>query len=358
MNKKLVIVRIIGIFFLIGSFLYNQYSFFRLFFLILGIGCIVFTITKNPMKQFFYGILFLILFFTIDICLAKYANHVPILSYEIKSSDTISTYNSLLYRVYNCNGNQVFDFLYQKNYACDTSLAEENVNSLLAHIVNNFSEYHNKFINVKGKISGIFGSSEISMQTFETLENGINGQVTFSDNITLTILSNNAFQKVEELKIYDTLNIIGRIDEIKNNGQNKEIIMKDAIIISRNNFATYEINVIKSKSCEADLKLMSKTDEYNYYSSCLDSIYINYDHENRYELSYVLTDKRMTFEMLTQNVEKQEYKEVDFYEYPDFHVIKCKNSNNVIIGNGKVKSNASYCDSFQNIEESESFIGI
>jgi hypothetical protein len=257
----------------------------------------------------------------------------------------MSTYNNILYRVYNCDGTNTLDFGYKKNYVCSFSLPEENINSFLA----NFAKYKNKFVNINGKISGISGSSSISMQAYENLDNSINGQVSFSESVTLIINNNGNLERVEDLKIYDTINIIGRITKIKNNGQNKEVYMDDAKIISRNTYDTYSINAVENKSCETDLKLISKTDEYNYYSSCLDSIHVIYDEDNIYDLDYVLTDKRMTFEILTNNITKTSNEVGDLYTFDSFNLVKCANSNNIIIGNKKLNLKTNYCSSFDTI---------
>lgn len=364
LNKKEVLLKLVGILFIIVPFFFNQYSLLRALSVWIGIILSVIGIflhkKKNILKIIISVIIFIGVFFGIDFLLAKYLNRVPIMSYEIKSSNKVATYNSLFYRMYDCNGDRVFDVFYNKKYACPIELEEESINSLLSNIANNFNKYHNKFVNVNGKISGIEGSTSIAMQTFEVAENSINGQVNFSNNITLKIMNNGNLEKVEDLKIYDTINVIGRISKINDNGQTKEIIMEDAVITSRNDFTNYEISVIENKSCEVDLKLMSKTDNYTYYSYCLNAIYVKYDNENIYDLSYVLTDKRMTFDMLIENVELEENEEniAELYKLDEFNIIKCKNSNNVVIGNKKLNLKKNYCDSFENIENLEEFEGV
>ena len=364
MNKKVVLLKILGILFITVPFLFNVYSLLRALSVWIGIvliiGGIFFNKRKNIFRIIILIIFFISIFFGIDFFLAKYFNRVPIMSYEIKSSNKVATYNSLYYRMYDCDGEKIFDIFYRKKYACSINLEEKDINSLLSNIANNFDKYHNRFLNVNGKISSIEGSTSIAMQTFEIAENSMNGQVNFSDNITLVIMNNGNLEKVEELKIYDTINVTGRIDKIKDNGQNKEIIMEDAVITNRNDYNNFIINVIENKSCEIDLKLMSKTENYTYYSHCLDSIYVKYDNENIYDLSYVLTDKRMTFDMLIDGIEKQEDEEqiAELYKLDEFNIIKCKNSNNIIIGNKKLNLKKNYCDSFENIGNIEEFEGI
>ncbi len=360
MNKKSLLLTILGLILIIGPFFYNHYTIFRLISILIGIIVFNLGITLNKknkiLKVFLLSILSFLVTFGLDSSLVIYLNRIPILSYKIKSSNKVSTYNSFFYRVYDCNNSLIFDSFYQKKYACDIVLPEENVNSLLSHIVNNFKDYKNKFINVNGKISNISGSTSIGMQIFDTLENSINGQVRFSDNISLTIMNNGKLVNAEDLKIFDTINVIGRIVKIKNNGQNKEIIMDDAKIISRNNYKTYEISVINNKTCELDLKLMSKTEDYTYYNNCLDAIYVKYDNENIYELGYVLTDKRMNLDMLIRNQEKEENYNLELYQLNEFNLVKCKNSNNIIIGNKSLNLDTNYCERFtenETIEESE-----
>jgi hypothetical protein len=348
MNKKLIL-KITSLILLLVAFLYNSYSVLRFILVLFGIGLYVYSRNLENKKLVlaileFIGLLAIT--FGIDFLLVYLTSYVPIYSYEVKSSNTVYTYNSFYYRVYDCNGKKTFDLGYKKNYACDSTLNEVNINSLLSDVSQNFNKYHNKFVNVSGKISAINGSSNISMQTYESVDSSINGQVLFSENVTLIIKTNTAYEKIDDLKIYDNVNIIGRISKIKNNGQNKEIIMEDAIIISRNNFDSYEINVVQNKKCEVDLKLMSKTDEYDYYSSCLDSIYVVYDEDNRYDLSYVLTDKRMTFDSLISSATKTSSDTGDLYEYENFNILKCSNSNNVIIGNKDLNLKSNYCENF------------
>ena len=353
MNKKAILLIICGLIFTICPFIYNVYTIFRLISLLIGIIFLSLGFTyqkKNKPLKFSILIIFIfIIIFGLDTCLVRYFNRIPILSSKIKSSNKVATYNSFFYRVYDCNGSLIYDPFYQKKYACDIILPEENVNSLLSHIVNNFRDYKNKFINVNGKISNISGSSSIGMQIFEIAENSINGQVKFSENITLTIINNGQLKNTEDLKIYDSINIIGRIAKIKNKGQNKEIIMKDARIINRNNYQNYDISIINNKSCETDLKLLSKTEDYTYYNNCLDSIYVKYDNENIYDLGYVLTDKRMTFDLLIRDTTKEENNNLELYQFDEFNLIKCKNSNN-IIGNKNLNLESNFCEQFTEYE--------
>jgi hypothetical protein len=349
MNKKILGLKIISIILILWPFIDNNYSILRQVSVLIGIVLFLISLIKEKKSKLvliFTTILLLICSFTFDFLLVRFLKFTPIFSYEINSSNNMSTYNNLIYRVYNCNGENILDLGYKKNYQCSFALPEENINSFLA----NSSKYKNKFVNINGKISAISGSSQISMQAYETLENSINGQVLFSENITLIINNNGNLDKIEDLKIYDTINIIGRISKIKNNGQNKEIYMEDAKIISRNTFDSYTINVVQNKQCESDLKLISKTNEYNYYSSCLQSIYVVYDEDNRYDLDYVLTDKRMTFEELTKNITKESNEVGDLYKYDSFNLVKCANSNNIIIGTKKLDLKTNYCNSFEIID--------
>lgn len=362
MKKKEILIKTIGIICIVWPFLYNHYSILRIISEIIGISIWSFTLVSHQKKRWIKGIIVLIvnflLLFGIDFLLVKYCNRIPIISYEIESSNTVSTYNSFYYRVYNCNGKRTFDAFYKKNYLCEEELTEENVNSLLSHITNNFADYRGKFVNVHGKISTISGSTSIAMQTFETTDKSINGQVSFSDNITLIIMNNGNLEKVDDLKIYDTINVIGRIEKIKKNGQNKEIIMQDAKIINRPDFQNYEIDIVANKKCEADLKLISKTDTFTYYTHCLDSIYVKYGEENVYDLGYILTDKRMTFEMLIDGKEKEENEFEELYKLGKLNLMKCKNSNNIVLGSKSMNLDTNYCESFDAIENSEDFEGV
>lgn len=352
LNKK-GLLKIIAILFLIIAFVYNHYSFLRIFLIFCSLFLIIYGINKKEIVKNILIILgSLILFYGVDFLSVKYLHRIPIFSYEKISSNKVATYNSLFYRVYNCNNNLIYDEFYKKNYQCDDDLPEEHINSLLSHVVSNYHEYHNKFVNVNGKISEISGTNSLSMQTFEVTEQSINGQVNFGNNLKLIILNHGNLEKIEDLKIYDTIQVIGRITNIKKKNQITEIYMKDAKIISRNSFDSYELKAVINKTCDDNLKLISKTDEYNYYTNCLNSIFVNYDEENRYELSYVLTDKRMSYETLIANKEKSENDNVELFSFNDFNLIKCKNSNNIIIGSKSLNLDTNYCEQFNtNVEE-------
>lgn len=357
--KKQKWLNFFGIILIVVPFLVSKFNIFRLISLILGLFIIIFLSFKKAkmFKKIILLILFLIILYVIDYFISFNLNRAPIFSYEIKSSSKISNYNSFFYRVYKCDNEIIFDNFYQKSYVCDTEPDNVEINSLLSDIGTNFLKYKNHFVNVTGKISSISGNSSISFQAYETKENGINGQVSFSDNITLTVLIKDDSIKLDELKVYDKLQVIGRISKISGSKNNKIITMVDAKIIN-NKIENYELMVNINKNCEQDLKLMSKTDEYTYYSSCLDKIYVRYDEENIYELSYILSDKRLTFEQLTENISKEEYDNIDLYKFNDFNLIKCHNSNNIIIGTSELNEKNSYCESFKADSEIESDEGI
>ena len=148
MKNKKIFLKILGILFIIGPFLYNKYNVIRLLCVILGMILILLE-KRNVLKKIGITLLLVILIFSGDVLLAKYFKHIPIFSYEVVSSKEVITYNSFFYRVYNCQNNLIFDPFYKENYICDTILPEQNVNSVLSNIINNFSKYKNKDDNLE-----------------------------------------------------------------------------------------------------------------------------------------------------------------------------------------------------------------
>ncbi len=341
--------KIFTILLIILPFLINQYSIFRVISVILGIIFFIINHRQKKLRCVLWTILMLIILYSGDLIIVEYLQRIPVFSFKITSNEHLETYNSFFYRIYNCDNFLVLDNFYQKDYMCEIDIKETDINSFLANITDNFKDYKNKFVNINGKVSSIVGNQNIKMQSYEIGENTLNGEVNFSDNIILNITSNKGFDNLENLKIYDIINVVGRISNIKEEGNSKVINMVDAKIVSQSDFNSFSINVVSSKNCESDLKLLSKTDDLIYYSSCIDSIYAIYNDDNKYDLGYVLTDKRMTLDLLNKDIKSQSNDLVELYEHKDFNVIKCKNNKNVIVGNKSLSLDNNYCEISENL---------
>lgn len=347
MKGKLFLVTLSLILIIIPFFI-KEYQIIRLLSAVLGLILLTFSLFINKKKNIFkITIVFLSFFgelFLIDYLLVSFNNMHPILSIKVISSEEVSNYNALFYRTYNCQGNQMIDHLYREVYACNVILEETSINTLSNVILNDYSNYNQKFFNIQGKISKIEGNNVLELQSYETTENKLNGHVSFRDHITIQVNLGNRYD-LSDYKIYDTINIIGRISSKKNSHNTTYIYLKDAILLETNLYKTFNLDINKQKVCDNDLKLISKTNEYNFYSSCLNEIYVNYDEDNVYELSYVLTDHRMTLEKLIENAKITQDEELTLYETDKINILKCS-TNNVILGDTKLNLNTNICEQF------------
>lgn len=345
MNIKSLLLKILGIFLIFIPFLWNTYHLLRLVFVLLGI--LSFTIVfllfqkRKGFNLLFFPFLFLIIAYTMDYGCVYFFNRVPIFALENKTDDTFSTYDSFLYRVYNCKENTTFDLLYKKSYVCDFSLEPKDINSFLSSNNNNYRRYHSKFVTIKGKVSEVFGNDYIALQAYEQQSNHLVGGVTFKKNATLKIKNNQGNLRLYgKYEIYDNVLVTGRIYKKENN----EIIMYDAKIELINNFDDFSVNVIEEKNCKNKRKKITKVGEYEYYSECLDEIFVKYDEDTIYDILLALETKKLTFEKWVEGIVPEENDTKELYKFNHYHLLKCKNTNTILIGNKKLKLNSNFCE--------------
>ena len=105
MKKKILFA--ISFLLIIIPFFINIYNLLRMVSLLCGIILFAYLISNSKKINVFmiiYTILILISTYSIDYLLSCLYVRIPIYSIENKSNEYVSTYNSILYRVYNCNG--------------------------------------------------------------------------------------------------------------------------------------------------------------------------------------------------------------------------------------------------------------
>lgn len=342
MNKN-NLLKLLGILFIILPYFFNTYSLLRLLFLLIGIfifllGC--FLLKKiNVLKIILYLLLLIITTYGIDLVLT-YLGRTPIYAYQNKTDDRFFTYDSLIYRIFNCQEEKVFDFLYKMNYVCKTNLNEQDINSFLEKSSNNYNKYHNKFISIRGKVSEIKGNEYIYLQPFIQKTNGLVGELTFNKNLTLKVENNQENLKLYgNYEIYDNVIVTGKIVS----KEKDTIIMHDVKIDKVNNFDNFSIEVKKSKDCKNDIKKLTTTD-YNYYSDCLEYIHVIYDEFTVYDLLLSLETNKLNFEKWVSGVNKEENDLKELYKFKDYSLLKCKSTNTVLIGSSKLKLTSKFCD--------------
>ncbi|MBR1413046.1 MAG: hypothetical protein IJ574_00045 [Bacilli bacterium] len=345
MMKKSLVTILLGIILLIATFILKSYSTTRLVIALISIFLIILSICILKTKKFIkiLLILFTMLFvYGLDTFFTYKNIHEPILAIKHKSSDTVSTFNSIKYRVFKCDKEYIFDYNYNKQFPCSSSdLIDVEVNSFLNTISNDFDEYENKYVKVNGKVSKIAGTNIIELSTYEITDESINGHVAFGDNLTLKVVFHKNLNNY--YKIYDNVSVVGMINKKVANKDKVVIEMIDSRIKENNIYKDYTLSVNENTECDNSLIKYAEVNNTKIKTYCLKDIRVTYDENNIYDLSYVLQDKKVTLEELYK---KSNNKITDYntlYEYEQFNILVCKDNNDVIIGNKKLNMDNDYC---------------
>lgn len=326
MKKRHIILLGIGISLCIVPFLINIYSIFRIISLILGIIFILVSLILKRKRSIFYIILIplimLVFSYGIDTLLIYTLKRIPIFSYVIESNKNVKTYNSLFYRIFDCDNELILDYGYIKSYACNTSLLDAiNINSFLQDTDATYKNYRHKFVHVYGKISKISGNESIELASFTQSDNSLNGYVNFNlDNILIV----NTTQSLNKYKIYDYIDVFGEVDKISDG----KISLINTKLVASEIYNDYSFEIISNDN--KVLTNLVKENDYYYYG--ITSINIKYDQDNIYELSYLLLDGRLLFDDLIKNKEYITFKDdtseetAKKYKLEKFDIIKCTNN--------------------------------
>ncbi len=341
MQKKIKLLYCIIFLFLFIPFFFNTFHYLRMVSIGIGLFLLLFTFyveKKNLLKLIFFTFFLLIFLYGLDFIKVYYGHSQPIFALSNTSNSNFSTYNSFFYRLYNCNGNSIFDFMYQKNYVCDFRLEERDINAFLSN--ENYKKEKNHFVTIKGKVSEIIGNTSLSLQAYEQEENHLVGELTFLKNKTVKVMNNhNDLKLYGQYEIYDTVYITARIDEITND----EILLEDAWIVKAQNFDQFTIQTIESKNCKNEIKEISNTTDYHYYSTCLEDIYVHYDEDTIYDIILALETKKLTLEKWIYDVQYDENEISQLYKFPKYRLLKCKENNKILIGTSKLNLKNDFC---------------
>ena len=354
MKRVSNVLKVVGILALIGAFISKKYDITRLVLILCSV--VLFTLSyayKDKREKLNIVICFLLCLFVtyiIDFSFVCFLKYKPIYANKVVSSEKFVTYNSLLYRQFECD-KSYFDFLYEKADFCSYGeLEEKDINTISSDIINNFSKYKNKFYLIRAKISYKEGNDLIELKSYTEDLESINGNVTFNENIVYKCKIENT-KDIEELKLYDNIYIVGRIASMKKNNDIYEVKIKDAYIPKfkeTQTYKEYKINAVENKNCKADKQNYVEVNEYKYYTSCLDNVYVVYDENDVYELSYVLKDEKLTYADLIKNYdekseEEKDDKKITLYKFENYNMIDCGNKN-IIIGDSKLSLKNNYCN--------------
>lgn len=340
MKKRIIALIILGVLCIIIPFIFNTYSIFRIISLLLGITFITFGCAIASKHSIFLSILIPVLLivatYGIDLFLFYNFNHLPIYIYEIKSNSKVSTYNSLFYRIYNCQNQLTLDYGYKNSYTCGADdLDTININDFLEDPHKSYKEYHNKFVKITGKISSISGIEYLTLSKYTKESEYLNGYVSFKENYAIKVLTN---ENLSNYRIYDYITVIGKVTKIKDN----IITLSDTILIPSTLYDNYTYEV-KEKSSENLIEVR------DYYFYGISSFNVIYDEENIYELSYLLTDSRFDWNTLINNspseiIKDEEDNEIaKKYILDKYNLLECMDGSKIIAGKAK-KLNANTCN--------------
>lgn len=339
MNKKVILFLIIGLLFIIIPYILNTYNIIKLISILVGIILItislIFYENKNIYIILITPIILIILTYTLDIFLYTKFNQIPIYIYEIKSNAKVSTYNSLFYRIYNCDNKLILDYNYEKKYSCNSDALDEiDINTFLINPINSYKEYKNKFIKITGKISKISGRDTLELNAYNIVDGALNGYVDFNKDYKVVI---NLNEDLSNYRIYDYVTVIGRVDNYKDG----TITLKDAYTIANKMYDEYTYEIINSDSKE----LINIVDNYYFYG--IKAININYKNDI-YELSYLINDDKIDIDKIIENSnaiiysDEEKVKIATGYELEKFNALVCE-TNKIIFTNKSYKIDADLC---------------
>ena len=232
-----------------------------------------------------------------------------------------------MYRVYKCQNEYIFDRNYQLNFACDVKdIPNISINDLLSDPLKSYQRHKGNFIKVTGKISKINGGSTIELKGYKIKDNSINGAVNFNDESKLIVKLSSDLSKY---KIYDYITVVGLLSSYDKD--NHILTLKDPKIEEQDLYNNYTIEVILNSKCNKEATLYMD----NYYTYCLNNIFINYDFNNypsdKYELSYAIKDGKVTMKEILKNAKVNNIYQDKLYNLEKFNILACHNGKNYLL---------------------------
>ena len=349
-TKKVIklnfILILVSILFIIIAFIINKSTVIRPILWIISAILLSINIFYNNKPKVITIILFVVLLFggsiILDGVLSITFKRIPVFSYNIITSGNTKVYNAIGIRVWQCDKDNYKDLIvdpfYKDGYMCDSDDIDVlDSNSFLNSIVSNYSEYKNKYIKIKGKISRKTGQNYIEMQPYEAKTITVNGYVTFADNITLRILLNNNFKELDDYDIYDEIVVLGIIKNLEMENNKYVVYMNESKIVSNIDLNEFEIAATKSAVCSNEKKLIYSNEVNDVYNYCLEEIIISYSDNNKYEMANALSSNKLKVNDLLINPIREINNEDDnsiIYKYNTYSVLVCDNSisKDIIIG--------------------------
>ena len=358
-NKKTTLNRpllIISIILLIVSIIIPVFTVLRLLMWITSVIILAINIKKflsyTTTKTIIISIIMLLTSIIIDGIISYTFNKIPVFTYNILNTNNTIVYSSLGMKTWQCDKNNYKDIkvapFYENGYMCNVDNIETiDINTFLNSVVNNHSEYKNKYVKIKGKISKKSGLNSLEMRPYEKTDNQVNGYVSFSDNITLKVLFDEDDELLDKYDVYDEITIIGVIKNLDTTSNNHIVYMSGTKIVSKINLKEYTLSITKEKKCGETPTEISKTPDLEIYKYCLTDIIVTFP-DGQYEIESALSSNKITIEDLLSNYnKKEEYPDTTtiMYKFEDYNILVCDKqiSNKVFIGPKKMKIDSVNC---------------
>ena len=360
-NKKYFLLIIAIVLFLV-ALLINRPNVIRLILTLISIVLIVLYFKfKNKKQTIILALLILLATIFIDSLISSLFARIPIYAYNINTSGNVRVYSSVGYRIWQCDKNNYkdlkVDVFYNKGYVCNPDDIEEiDSNVFLNAVIENYEEYKNNYVKIRGKISKKNSQNSIEMQPYEQNSITINGYVTFADNITLKILFNENIKELDLYDIYDEIVVIGVVKNLEHKDDQFTIYLGESRLISETSYEKYDIVINKEATCSNEKTILYSTETDEVYSYCLDEIVIDYG-SNKFELAHALSSGKIVLEDLYKDyvsIDKDD-KENELYKFKNYSLIKCnKNtSKDIIIGPEDMKFDNITCSTNETEETEE-----
>ena len=356
-NKKTnILYLIIAIVLLIIALLAPLKNIIRLFvaiFSLLTLSLYKFIkLEKNKKFTPLYTLGYLIFYILLDSICVVTMNKLPIFSTHILNDENVRIYNALGYKVWQCNIEEkelIIEPFNENGYLCDVEEIENiPINELITSLNNNYDEYRNRYVKTTGKISKKDGANYIEMQAYEENVENINGEVKFTDTITLAIYFPNYTNELDVYDVHDEITVVGKIKNMETVNDKRIIYMYETKLTSKIELDTYTVTATVTPSenkTSKEKQLLQETLENNIYKYGLDNIIVKYNDNLEYELSSVLSSNKLSINAIIEQAEEEitDKKNPDnkskLYKFKTFNIIVCnpENSKDIFITSPKTE---------------------
>lgn len=312
-------------------------------------------------KQFFHitikefistALVLLFVSIVVDGILVKVFKRIPAFTYNVVSNEKVNIYYSPGLRVWQCTKNDyknlIVDEFYNKGYVCDTDdISTIDSNSFLNSVVENYDDYRNQFVKIKGKISKKNSQTSIEMRPYIETETKVNGYVEFSNNIVLKIFFEKNESVLDYYDVYDDITIVGLIKNLDNDNGSYTIYMDNARVLSVASLDDFEITATVESNCKSEKNLLLEHNNKKIYNYCLSEIFVSYGSYTS-ELTDSLSSGKIDISAIYKGYRNYSTDENNntLYDMGSYKVLVCneETSSDIIIGKSNMKTTDVQCE--------------